>query len=90
MVGDPLQSLIDEIFLPYFNKEGEKCLPFLVNSNVSKMCFLAAYKTLPPIEEMSEKEKKEMKQYVIDLFPDKTVEEKLQACKIIYTIGTLL
>jgi hypothetical protein len=39
---------------------------------------------------MPGKEKKEMKSYVIAMFPDKTIEEKLDACKIIYTIGTLL
>lgn len=89
-IGFPFQRIIDELYLPYFNNEGEKAIPFLVNSGVSKMAFLAAYKKLPPIEEMAEREKKEMKQYVIDLFPDKTAEEKIEACKIIYTIGTLL
>ena len=51
---------------------------------------LEKYKSLEPIEKMPEKEKKEMKKYVISLFPEKTPEEKVEACKIIYTIGTLL
>lgn len=88
--GFPLKGLIDEVYLPYFQKMGEAAIPHLINSSVSRMCFLAAYKHLPPIEQMPEKEKKEMKKYVIELFPDKTPEEKIEACKIIYTIGTLL
>jgi len=54
------------------------------------MIFLEAYKKLEPIEKMPDKEKKEMKQYVIENFPDKTTEQKLNICRIVYTIGTLL
>jgi len=39
---------------------------------------------------MPEGEKKELKKYVHELFPNKTVQEKLEAAKIIYTIGNLL
>lgn len=83
-------GLIEKVYLPYFHKHGEVAMPYLVNSSVSKQAFLAAYRDLPPIEQMPEKEKKEMKQYVIALFPEKTPEEKIEACKIVYTIGTLL
>ena len=83
-------GLIENVFLPYFHKHGEEAIPFLVNSRVSKMCFLSAYKKLEPIEKMPEKEKKEMKQYIISLFPNKTIQEKLEACKVVYTLGTLL
>ena len=55
-----------------------------------KKLWLSKYKSLPPIEDMPEKEKKEMKSYVIAMFPTKTIEEKLNACKIIYTIGNCL
>lgn len=86
----PFNSLIDEVFIPYFHKHGESSIPFLVNSRMSRLSFLSAYRHLPPIEQMEEQEKKEMKKYVIELFPDKTPEEKIEACKIIYTIGNLL
>jgi len=88
--GFPITGLVNDVFLPYFQKKGEESIPFLVNSRVSRLCFLAAYKHIEPIEKMPEKEKKEMKKYVISLFPEKTPEEKIEACKIIYTIGTLL
>ena len=88
--GFPVRQLIDDLYIPMFHTKGEAAIPLLVNGSVPKMCFLSAYKHLPPIEEMPEQEKKEMKQYVISLFPEKTTEEKLEACKIIYTIGTLI
>jgi hypothetical protein len=71
-------------------KESEEYLKFLLESNVSRMVFMGKYNSLPPIEEMEEKEKKEMKLYVHELLPLKSVEEKLIACKMLYTIGTLL
>lgn len=83
-------GLIEKVYLPFFNKHGEEGLPALINNSISRMAFLSAYRDLPPIEQMPEKEKKEMKLYVINLFPNYTVEEKLIACKIIYTIGTIL
>lgn len=86
----PIKSLIDEVFLPYFQKHGEQAIPMLVNSSVSRVSFLSAYKHLPPIEEMEEKEKREMKSYIISLFPNKTTQEKLEACRIVYTIGNLI
>ena len=83
-------GLIEKVYLPYFHKHGELAIPHLVNGSISKMAFLSAYKELPSIEEMPDKEKKDMKQFVIDTFPEKTPEEKIEACKIVYTIGTLL
>lgn len=79
-----------ENYLAHFQKEGESSIPFLINGAVSSRIFLIEYKKLPPIEQMPEKEKKEMKLFVIDLFPEKTEEEKVIACKILYTIGSLL
>mgnify|MGYP001470646088 CR=1 FL=1 len=89
-MGWPFDSLIKEVYLPYFQKHGELAIPALVNGKISSMAFLSEYKKLSPIEEMPEQEKKEMKLYVIKMFSDKTIEEKLNACKIIYTIGNLL
>lgn len=84
-----IKPLVDN-FLNHFQKEGESAIPFLVNGKVSSRVFLIEYKKLPPIEQMPEKEKKEMKLFVNDLFPEKTQEEKAIACKIIYTMGSLL
>lgn len=88
--GFPFGSLIDNVYLPHFNKHGEDAIPYLVNGIVSRQAFMSAYRRLPPIEGMDEVEKKKMKSFVIKLFPEKTVQEKLEACKIIYTIGTLI
>lgn len=86
----PFDSLIKDVYLPHFQKYGEEAIPGFVNGIVSRQAFLSAYKDLSPIETMDEKEKREMKAYVISLFPEKTAQDKLEACKIIYTIGTLL
>lgn len=86
---NPAESL-RKYWIEEFNKYGEQILPFQCNSSLMKLLWLNKYKELPPIEMMPGKEKKEMKSYVIAMFPDKTIEEKLDACKIIYTIGTLL
>lgn len=89
--GFPFKSLIENVYLPYFHEKGEKALEYLCFSgSVAVKSFLSAYRHLSPIEQMPEKEKQELKKYVLELFPTKTPEEKIQACKIIYTIGTIL
>jgi len=83
------QELID-FWMGKFHATGEQIIPFFVNCSLPKQVWLSQYKKLNQIEMMPEKEKKEMKAYVNELFPSKSVEEKVEACKIIYTIGTLL
>ena len=83
-------GLIEKVYLPMFQEQGEKILPSFCKMTIPKMAFLSAYKTLPPIEEMNEKEKYEMKQYVNSLFKGETPQFRLDACKIIYTIGNLI
>lgn len=86
---NPAESL-RQYWIEEFNKQGESVLKFQVNSSLMSRLWLAKYKELPPIESMPEQEKKEMKQYIISMFPEKSTKEKLDACKIIYTIGTIL
>lgn len=86
----PYESMILDIFIPIFHQKGEGIIPSFVNNKIPNNAFLSAYKYLEPIEKMDEKEKIEMKQYVCKLFPNKSPKDKLNACKIIYTIGNLL
>jgi len=86
---NPCESL-RQFWIGEFNKFGEQVLTFQCTSTLMKKLWLDKYKSLPPIEQMLEQEKKEMKMYVTSMFPGKSVEEKLDACKIIYTIGTLI
>lgn len=65
-------------------------MKFFCGSTVMRQCFLWKYKFLPPIELMLEKEKAEMKEFVIDLFKGKSVSELVENAKIIYTLGTIL
>ena len=71
-------------------EKGEWYLSFLCESTVAKEVFLNKYTKLPAIEQMPEPQKKEMKQFVIEKFPGRSKEQMIEACKIIYTIGSLL
>lgn len=82
-------SLLD-MYLGMFQARGEPVLIAICNCSVPSQVVLQAYKKLPPIETMPEKEKAEMKKFINQTFPDKTVEQKVEAAKIFYTIGTIL
>lgn len=90
IAGWPFASLIENVYLPHFHKEGEKAIKHFLNSSIATRSFMSAYKQILPIEEMSEKDKLELKRFVNELIPDKTTEEKLIACKLIHALGTLL
>jgi hypothetical protein len=77
-------------YLRGFQEKGEPFLKTICNCKVPSEIILSEYRKLPPIERMPEKDKKELKRYVIDAFPYKTIVEKLDCAKIVYTIGTLL
>ncbi len=82
-----LDKLTQELFLRRFHEKGEAALPFLCESRVSQLCFLSAYKNLEP---MDKNERKSLKVYVNVMFPDKPARFRVNAMRIIYTIGTLL
>lgn len=82
------ESLL-QMYLNEFQQKGEPILKVICNCVVPSKVILAKYKTIEPIETMGEKEKTEMKKYVNELFPGETPQFRLNACKIIYTIGTL-
>jgi hypothetical protein len=73
-----------------FHEKGEAVLPILCSLSLPQTLFMSKYKSLPPIENLEPEEKTKMKKYVHEMFPGKDVEFKLQAAKIIYTVGSLL
>lgn len=79
-----------QLYLNEFQQKGEPILKVICNCAVPSKVILEKYKTIAPIETMEEKEKKEMKKYVNELFPGETPQFRLNACKIVYTIGTIL
>ena len=85
-----MKSLIENVYLPYFQQHGEAAIVPLVKVDASRKCFLAAYEKLPPLSEMPEKEKIEMKAYINQLFKNETPQFRLDACKVVYTIGNLI
>lgn len=83
------KSLLD-MYLGLFQAKGEEVLIAICNCKIPSEVVLSAYKKLKPIEEMNDRDKKEMKAFVNLTFPNKTMYERLDACKIIYTIGSLI
>lgn len=79
-----------QFWVEEFNKFGERVLPFQCNSSVMRQAWLDKYRQMPPFSTMSEEEKKETMAYVIEMFPNRSSKEKLEACQIIYTIGNSL
>lgn len=83
-------SLRNDLYIPIFHEVGEPYFHFLTSSSVAKMAFLSAYKTLTPIEKITRKERWELYRYVIEAFPTYERMDKMDAARIIYTIGNLL
>jgi len=77
-------------YMAEFHLSGESLIKAVCNCVVPSQIFLTKYKSITPIEELEEKDKKELWLYVSEMFPEKTKEEKLNCCRIIHTIGTLL
>lgn len=74
-------------FIDNFKKKGEEYLKFICGSLVATTVFMSKYRKFPPIENLDQEEKTNLKKYVHELFPGKTIEFKLRAAKIIYTIN---
>lgn len=74
-------------FIDNFKKEGEPYLKCICESLLATNLFMNKYKKFPPLEDLEPEEKTGLKKYVHELFPGKTIEFKLQAAKIIYTIN---
>lgn len=85
MFDSLLEKYIDD-----FHLKGEVVVKSIVNCSVPSKIVLEKYKSLPPIETMEEKDKIEMWNYMKELFPDKSKEERIRAAKIYYTIGTII
>jgi hypothetical protein len=85
---NPCESL-RQFYLSKFQEDPHKWLPVLCTLDLSRKMFLNKYASLTPIEDFPEEEKIEWKKFVHELFPDKPVEFKLEAVKIIYVIGIL-
>lgn len=64
-------------------------LKWYCTNTVPRNVFLSIYKTVPKIETIPANEKKEWKKFVNEIFPNTSPEFRLDAVKIIYTIGVL-
>lgn len=78
-----------QLYIQMFQENPEKVLPTLCKLTLPHKVFLAAYENLTPIEAFQPEEKREWKLFVHELFPNESIQFKLDAVKIIYTIGQL-
>lgn len=58
-------------------------------ATVPRNLFLQKYKSIPPIETMPPEEKTQWKKFVNEIFTGTPPEFRLEAVKIIYTIGIM-
>lgn len=85
-----LQSIVGMCLLEVYEK-GEAAIKTICNCTVPSEVMLLEYKKLEiKIEDLPTDEKETMWKEVYEMFPNKTKEERLIACKIIHTIGALL
>lgn len=77
------------LYMLQTSKDYQQSLKFMCIASVPRMMFLDKYKSLPPIEAYSPDEKKEWKLFVNEIFPGTPPTFRLEAVKIIYTIGIM-
>ena len=77
-------------YLDYFQQHGEAAIMVICNCGVPSKIILEQYKRLPPIENLSELEKKELWAYAKEKYPTGDKETRIRFIQITYTIGTLL
>lgn len=88
--------MFDVLFAHYLNEftiNGEPVLKALINSDVPRKIVVERYERFPKeqrLETMSSKDKKELWEYVKELLPHGTKQQRLDAAKVVFTIGTLL
>lgn len=72
-------------------EKGEQAIITVCNCNVPSEVMLIEYKKLDKkIEDLPDEEKKELWDFANKNFPSKSKSEKINVCRIVHTIGTLL
>lgn len=69
--------------------EYQTILKFMCTASVPRLLFLSAYQKLPPIEAYPREEKDEWKKFINEIFPGTPPAFRLEAVKIVYTVGVL-
>ncbi len=82
---------IIEMCLLEVHEKGEAAIKTICNCKVPSDVMLIEYRKLKTkIEDLPKEEKEEMWKVVYEWSPNKSKEERLNVCRIIHTIGTLL
>ena len=73
------------------HEKGEDAIKTICNCKIPSEVMLSEYRKLKTsIEDLTVEEKNEMWKVAYEWFPNKSKEERLNVCRIIHTIGTLL
>jgi hypothetical protein len=87
---DLYNSIIHDVLLKVY-ENGEKGVIACCNCDVPSKIILWQYKRLNlSIEDLPKEQKQELWEFASINFINKTKEQKLNICKILHTIGTLL
>jgi hypothetical protein len=84
---DPLREKI--LWLLQTSPNYQESLKAICTLRVPRMLFLDKYKSLPPIEAFEKEDKDGWKKFVNEIFPRTPPQFRLEAVKIIYTVGVL-
>lgn len=82
-------SLFD-FYLQEFTKIGEPYLKTIANCMVPSRIVRMKYKSIPPIEILTEDKRRELWEYANESFPDETKQFKIHFCQIVHVIGSEL
>lgn len=78
-------------YLMLVHEKGLEIVPVICNISVARYVLLTEYKRLRlDISELEEKDKVEMWEFVNKHFPNESKQFKIDTCKIISTIGSLV
>ena len=82
--------IIEMCLLQVYEKK-EDAIKTICNCKIPSHVMLVEYSKLKvKLEDLPTEQKKELWDYAYRLYPNKTSQERLNVCKIIHTIGTLL
>jgi hypothetical protein len=87
MSNQVTESLITEIYVPFFHEQGESAIKTICNSKVPMQVFLTAYQKVAPIPP---EEVEELFAYATELYPEETEYFRNDVAKVVYTLSKYL
>lgn len=81
---------LKNLYVDMFHQQGEPVVRCFCVLDVPRMIFLEKYKSVEPVEKLSDDERSILEGYVNSMFPDADEEFKLEAQKVVFTLNQVL